>query len=633
MTQASLSVPSSYRLAARCGVVIALFACLSVPAAHAAGGGAATALYQAALVQERGLRAPGESPSLNDLRAIVAAYEAIVRRFPHSQYGDHALWQAAGLSLEAFDRYRAILDFEHSRRLLDTLEEMHPESPFAARADERRQQLNSLRELASLRRIERDVHNRGVRVTLHLDADVPFDSAHIEAPPRLFFDLRRTEASAELRNATLTYDDATLVREIRLGRHPSNTTRVVLDMADVDDYNVFALYDPFRLIIDCLTAGDDTTGPTPETPATAAIATAPSTPPRPAAPAPVLPDTPSRPGPTEGLIAVVDATIPDLEIPVFTREDYAFETAETLPERPALPSRATPRPDVVTPTPEIAAVDPGITFTSEPDVERAPVDPPHVTWPESNSSGTFSIARQLGLGVSRIVIDPGHGGHDPGARSGDLVEADLVLDIAQRLEQRLTSYPHFEVVLTRRTDEYVPLEARTTLARRVNADLFLSIHANASQRPQARGVETHFLNFTNDPDAEALAARENVAGVGKMGDLDQMVETIATSNKFEESHDFAQTVQRSLLNRLRRVDAGLPDLGVKQAPFVVLIGIDIPSALAEISFVTNDQDATLLSTETYRDLIADALLDGVLRYQLSLKPAPLVAWQTTARGS
>ena len=208
-----------------------------------------------------------------------------------------------------------------------------------------------------------------------------------------------------------------------------------------------------------------------------------------------------------------------------------------------------------------------------------------------------------------------------------------MLDIAKRLEQRLSFYPNLEVVLTRHTDEYVPLEARTTLARRVNADLFLSIHANASQRSQVRGVETYFLNFTGDPDAEALAARENVAGVGRMGDLDQMVQTIAATTKLEESQDLAEKVQGSLLNRLRQIDASVPDLGVKQAPFVVLIGTDIPSALAEISFITNEQDATLLATETYRDLIADALLDGLLRYQLSLEQPPSGALQAAGGGS
>ena len=182
-------------------------------------------------------------------------------------------------------------------------------------------------------------------------------------------------------------------------------------------------------------------------------------------------------------------------------------------------------------------------------------------------------------------------------------------------------------MLTRRTDDYVPLEARTALARRVGADLFLSIHANASHRSWTRGVETYFLNFATDPEVEVLAARENGAGIGSMANLQQIVQAITTNNKLEESRDFAEIVHSSMLTKLRGVDPSVPDLGVKQAPFVVLIGADIPSVLTEISFVTNNHDATMLQTETYRDLIADALFDGVLRYQLSLETASRVVWQ------
>ena len=252
--------------------------------------------------------------------------------------------------------------------------------------------------------------------------------------------------------------------------------------------------------------------------------------------------------------------------------------------------------------------------------------------PVTNSTGEFSIARQLGLHASRIVIDPGHGGHDPGAKARGLAEADLVLDVAHRLEQRLSTQPGLEVVMTRRRDNYLPLEARTTLANRVQADLFLSIHANASRNSYARGVETYFLNLATDPAAERLAARENVAGVKTMHDLEGLLQTIATNSKVNESRDFAEAIHRALLHTLRTVDPELPDLGVKQAPFVVLIGARMPSILAEISFVTNRQDATLLSTDAYRDLIADALFEGILRYQRSLDPDPLLALQADGEG-
>ena len=229
------------------------------------------------------------------------------------------------------------------------------------------------------------------------------------------------------------------------------------------------------------------------------------------------------------------------------------------------------------------------------------------------------MARQLGLGVSRIVIDPGHGGHDPGAQSNGVSESELTLDVATRLSRLLEKEPGVDVVMTRDTDVFIPLEERTAIANREGADLFLSIHANASRNPRARGVETYFLNFASNPDAEAVAARENSSSGRAMHSLPDIVRAIALNNKIDESRDFADMVQHSMVNRLSTRNKLLKDLGVKQAPFVVLIGAAMPSVLAEISFVTNKPEGQLLKSSTYRQQIAEALLDAVLRYQQSLK--------------
>ena len=252
----------------------------------------------------------------------------------------------------------------------------------------------------------------------------------------------------------------------------------------------------------------------------------------------------------------------------------------------------------------------------------APVAPP-----AKNLAGGFSIARQLGLGVSRIVIDPGHGGHDPGAQGKGVTEAELVLDVALRLEKLLQKIPGVEVVLTRRDDDFVPLQERTAIANREGADLFLSIHANASASGQARGIETYYLNFADNLSAASVAARENAASGQAMGALPDFVKAIALNNKLNESRDFATFVQRSMLERLRATNKTVKDLGVKQAPFVVLIGAAMPSVLAEISFVTNPQDAKLLRGGAYRQRVAEALLEGVQKYQLSLKSVTTVAHQ------
>jgi N-acetylmuramoyl-L-alanine amidase len=245
--------------------------------------------------------------------------------------------------------------------------------------------------------------------------------------------------------------------------------------------------------------------------------------------------------------------------------------------------------------------------------------------PTTNSNGQFSLSRQLGLGISRIVLDAGHGGHDPGARSNGIEEAELVLDVTLRLRELLEKQPGIEVTLTRSSDEYIALEERTAIANRNGADLFLSIHANASRNPKARGVETYFLNFASNPEAEAVAARENSASGKTMHSLPEIVRAIALNNKIDESRDFAEMVQKSMVRRLSARNKLVRDLGVKQAPFVVLIGAGMPSVLAEISFVTNKQEGALLKTGAYRQQIAESLFDAVVRYQRSLKGVRAVA--------
>jgi N-acetylmuramoyl-L-alanine amidase len=237
--------------------------------------------------------------------------------------------------------------------------------------------------------------------------------------------------------------------------------------------------------------------------------------------------------------------------------------------------------------------------------------------------GPVSLARQLGLGASKIVIDPGHGGHDPGALGEGITEAEVVLDVALRLEALLMG-AGVEVVLTRRTDEFVALDSRPAISTREQADLFLSIHANASRVRSARGVETYVLNFATDASAEAVAARENASTAHTISNLPDIVRAIALHSKLDESRSFARLVQRSVVSELQPANKGLTDHGVKQAPFVVLVGADMPSVLVEVAFITNPQEARLLKTGAYRQRIAQALFDAVRGYQQSLKSAAVL---------
>jgi N-acetylmuramoyl-L-alanine amidase len=201
---------------------------------------------------------------------------------------------------------------------------------------------------------------------------------------------------------------------------------------------------------------------------------------------------------------------------------------------------------------------------------------------------------------------------------GGLQEKDLVLDVALRLQRMVREELRAEVVMTRATDVFVPLEERTAIANAQGADLFLSIHANSSHNPGVRGIETYFLNFAQDPQAEAVAARENAISAATLKDLQNLVKAIALNSKIDESRDFASSVQESLVQSLRPVSADISDRGVRTAPFYVLIGANMPSILAEIAFVSNPQEERLLRTPEHRDRIARSLLEGVRAYLDSL---------------
>jgi N-acetylmuramoyl-L-alanine amidase len=674
----------------------------------------AEALEQAARVPLNDPNAPADT-SLDEIHTAVAAYLLVPRRFPASGYSDDALWRAGRLSLDAFARFGNSGDRDSGQRLLKRLAAGYPASKLAklvpaalealavpataipatpapaapapqaaatsspvagpvasappsatTRTSGPSRGARGTGPTATIRSIRRSVLTDAVRIVIELDGEVAFHEERIAGPDRVFVDLSPARAAASLIDQTLRFNsDADVVRQIRLGRHENRTTRVVLDAGGVSTYSVYALYNPYRLVIDCV-RGKPALPPGPVLPLLAsrrlsplwgrplpsatshnaalirsAVASAQVvTPPVNATGQPVSPGLPQPPtiksADLPGVQAVIVRAAPPPPPPaprllvakplaaqpwirtplagVSPRSTAAIR--EAVASLPPPPEPASPLgPGTVAPeelprnNPTIAAIVPS---------ERSKA-------PEKNLTGGFSIARQLGLGVSRIVIDPGHGGHDPGAAGKDVSEAELVLDVALRLEKLLQKVQGMEVVLTRRTDEFVSLQERTAIANREGADLFLSIHANASDSPFARGVETYFLNFANNLGAAGVAARENAASGQAMAALPDLVKMIALNNKLDESRDLATIVQHAMIERLRGVNKSLKDLGVKQAPFAVLIGAAMPSVLAEVSFVTNTQDARQLRSPAYRQRIAEALANAVRKYQTSLKSVSTVA--------
>jgi N-acetylmuramoyl-L-alanine amidase len=236
--------------------------------------------------------------------------------------------------------------------------------------------------------------------------------------------------------------------------------------------------------------------------------------------------------------------------------------------------------------------------------------------PAPMHNGGQSLTRALGLKIGRIVIDAGHGGHDTGTIGPNgLMEKDVSLDVALRVGKLVAQrLPAAEIVYTRDDDTYVSLEKRTAIANQAKADLFLSIHANSSDDPATRGVETYYLNFSDTPEAMDVATRENAVAQSSVHDLQNLVSKIARNEKTEESHDFATDIQDSLAKHMENTSHPGPDRGVRKAPFVVLIGANMPSVLAEISFLSNPADEQWLKKSENRQHIAEGLYRGIEAY-------------------
>ncbi len=576
---------------------------------------AVNARYEA--LTEQGQRVSQSSGSTaEDFRVVINRFWSFVRRYPTTGFADNALWQAGNLSAEAFQRFSQDRDKYRAVQLFQWLRDQYPHSPLQAKVAGQIEQFETMTATlepaplapapaapqeaeSTIRAVHRQVLPDVVRVTVELDREVPFYQERLDGPARLFFDLKGTKTVASLVDATFRYD-SDIVRHIRLGRHPNSTTRVVLDLENVGRYSVFTLYNPYRIVIDAERSA-----------AALPMAIA-------AARRVVDAEPASTPAAHKGLNSrnfAPKAVAPITRIVTRTLPIAPpASEARGVPVKP-IPPVAPPAAAPVVPDAPVAPVAPAapVVMTAPPVIAGKPIAP------SANSSGKFSVARQLGLGVSRIVIDAGHGGHDPGASAFGISEAELVLDVTLRLEKMLQEQEGVEVVLTRRTNDFVSLDERTALANRESADLFLSVHANASANGTARGVETYFLNFALNPQAEAVAARENAASGKTMSSLPSIIRAITLNSKLNESRDFAASIQRSLVRGLRPANKTVKDLGVKQAPFMVLIGAAMPSVLAEISFVTNQPEARLLKTPAYRQRIAESLLAGILRYQQSLK--------------
>jgi N-acetylmuramoyl-L-alanine amidase len=445
------------------------------------------------------------------------------------------------------------------------------------------------------------------RIIIELGGRAKYQAARISDPDRIYFDIENAKLSNELVHQPIEIPSSGYLKAVRVAQNRADVVRVVLDVAKVKDYSVFELADPDRLVVDVYGPTDSTAAATPANSAgktnakTVASALAAPTPSAgtavstPAISAPAA-STPLAPTPRTARIQTPPSAAAGL-LPL------SMKASASLLPMPPLPKVA------------IAATVP----TSESLKSQADnIGPAPAAKPTRN--GEHSLTRVLGLKIGRIVIDPGHGGHDTGTIGPTgLMEKDLCLDVALRLGKLIgRSLPSAEIVYTRQDDHYVGLEQRTAIANDARADLFISIHANSSDDARVSGIETYYLNFNASAQAMEVAARENATAQSSVHDLQDLVTKIARNEKVEESRDLAVDLQESLASSMQMGKRPERNRGVRKAPFVVLVGADMPSVLAEIAFISNPADEQWLKKPENRQHAADGLYHGIERYLRSV---------------
>jgi N-acetylmuramoyl-L-alanine amidase len=486
------------------------------------------------------------------------------------------------------------------------------------------------------------------RVVVQFDGEFRYKWARLENPPRVFFDLPDARlavdgAKERGRMRVIPVNDSTL-KQIRYAENTPGSSRVVLDLAGDHEFTASQLANPPRLIIEIRNAAGATgiveqsrTGVVrPGAPPEPGSAVTPGNPqptdarvPEPVASTSVRPPLPSSLGTapaastssasvTRPASAPAPSSKPGAEAaaaagaPSRTRqpEPVVSAVADASPASPAVPATPVDR----APAPAVASAAPENAAPEKP--EPVPVAKPAAR----TATGQQSLTRALGLKIGKIVLDPGHGGKDQGtAGISGLLEKDLVLDLAKRVKALLEVRLGSEVVLTREDDVFIALEERTAIANRHRADLFVSLHANSSPFRLAAGPETYYLDFTSSRESMDVAARENATSNRSVADLQDLVKKIALKDKRDESRDFAARMQRALFQSQAVGSPGKKrNRGVKAAPFVVLVGAEMPSILVEIGFLSNKQEEGALKKEAYRQAVAEAIFEGMNSYIASL---------------
>jgi N-acetylmuramoyl-L-alanine amidase len=530
---------------------------------------------------------------LGDSALASQTFEDFLKKYPHSPRRREAQEELAELAL--LQHVEAPESAENAPAATSAAAPSQPqpnvEVPGPVRGGVEATRRSGSEGAPRIRRISTSANADATRVTIDLEDTVQYSSARIANPDRIFFDLHSARLTPEVARGNVQVI-GNLLTGVRVAQNQSGVVRVVLDVNGVKDYAASLLSSPPQLVIFLYSTVRNG----------GAVRTAKTKTSKPQSGAvQASEDTSALAGDAGNVKAVsekdpgVDPSVPPSN--AMTRSAAAGGKNSRGKQLGPLAANTNAKPDLIHPN----------------------------SLPQPTRDGQSTLTRALGLKIGRIVIDAGHGGHDTGTIGPTgLMEKDLCLDVALRLgkiiQQRL---PGADIVYTRSDDTFIPLEERTNLANQAKADLFISIHANSSQDHAARGVETYYLNLKGSAEAMEVAARENASSEQGVHDLEDLVKKIARNEKIDESKEFAEDIQDSLAKRMQKASKTVKDRGVRKAPFVVLIGADMPSILTEISFLSNPADEKLLKQPEYRQRVAEGLYQGVASYLQSMNSMTL----------
>jgi N-acetylmuramoyl-L-alanine amidase len=541
---------------------------------------------------------------LGDSALAKKTYEDFLKRYPRSPRKREAQESLAELTLLQDSEETSVSNNAATRQesTIPVEQDAGPRAPVHSGG--RSVNHSESAEIPRVRRIFALANGAATRVTIDLENSAQYTSGRIANPDRIFFDLHAARLTPEVARGNI-HVDGTLLTAVRVAQNHSGVVRVVLDVNGVKEYTASLTNNPAQLVID-LYASSASAAPVKTAKAKRGQ--------QPSAGSGAAEDaSASSNGGTNSVQTVASGNStttvsPTSEQPASNSNSAisgslgANNSVATVPN--SAPGSRNAR------SKSVKALSSG----TKPDL----IQP--ASAPQPTRDGQSTLTRALGLKIGRIVIDPGHGGHDTGTIGPTgLMEKDLCLDVALRLgkiiQQRL---PGADVVYTRADDTFIPLEERTNIANQAKADLFISIHANSSRDHAARGIETYYLNMRGSAEAMEVAARENATAEQGVHDLQDLVKKIAQTEKIEESKEFAEDIQDSLAKRVQKSNKTVKDRGVRKAPFEVLIGADMPSILTEISFLSNPADEKLLKQPEQRQKVAEGLYQGVASYLQSM---------------